>query len=114
MTPSAPVSVLPLSLDGELTVYRAVELKSILCDALARCTRLDLDLAGAAEIDTAGLQLLILLKREAQLAGKELRVVAHGETVREVIEFANLAAFFGDPLFITAGEMAVRSPGPAA
>ena len=55
-----------------------------------------------AEIDTAGFQLLMLVKREARRLGKEARIVAHGEAVRELIEFYNVAADFGDPLLIPA------------
>ena len=56
------------------------------------------------EIDTAGLQLLILLKKEAQRTGKDLSIVAHSQSVRAVIDFCNLAAELGDPLVIPAAE----------
>ena len=56
------------------------------------------------DIDTAGLQLLILLKKEAQRAGKRVAIVAHSQAVRSVIDFCNLAAELGDPLVIPAAE----------
>ena len=56
------------------------------------------------EIDTAGLQLLILLKKEAQRAGKTISIVAHSQSVRAVIDFCKLAAELGDPLVIPAAE----------
>ena len=59
-----------LSLTEDLTIYHALEQKTILLDALADADDLELDLMQVGEIDAAGLQLLILLKKEAQRAGK--------------------------------------------
>jgi anti-sigma B factor antagonist len=88
----------------ELTIYHALEQKSALLDALGACDELELDLAQVGEIDSAGLQLLILLKQEAQRAGKRLSIVAHSQAVRAAIDFCNLAAQFGDPLLIPVAE----------
>ena len=96
----------PLSLTEDLTVYHALEQKQMLLDALAANDELELDLLRVSEIDTAGLQLLILLKKEAQRAGKRLSIVAHSQSVRAVIDFCNLAAELGDPLVIPAAESA--------
>jgi len=93
-----------LSLSDDLTIYHALEQKSALLDALASADELELDLQPVSEIDTAGLQLLILLKKEAQRAGKRVSVVAHSQAVREVIDFCNLATELGDPLVIPAAE----------
>jgi len=95
-----------LSLTEDLTIYHALEQKMTLLDALAATTELELDLLQVGEIDTAGLQLLILLKKEAQRAGKRVAIVAHSQAVRSVIDFCNLAAELGDPLVIPAAESA--------
>lgn len=91
-----------LSLSENLTIYHALELKQRLIDALATRDELELNLSGVGEMDTAGLQLLILLKREAQRAGKCVRIVAHSQAVSSLIDFCNLGAAFGDPLVIAA------------
>ncbi len=93
-----------LTLQEDLTIYHALEQKRQLLDALAQADALELDLSQVAEMDTAGLQLLILLKREAQKAGKQATIVAHSQAVRSVIDFCNLAAYLGDPLVIPAKE----------
>ena len=93
-----------LSLTEDLTIYHALEQKNILLDALASTSELELDLLQVSDIDTAGLQLLILLKKEAQLAGKRVAIVAHSQAVRSVIDFCNLATELGDPLVIPAAE----------
>ena len=96
----------PLSLTEDLTIYHALEQKHMLLDALGSTDELELDLMQVGEIDTAGLQLLILLKKEAQRTGKRLSIVAHSQSVRAVIDFCNLAAELGDPLVIPAAETA--------
>ena len=52
----------------------------------------------------AGLQLLLLLKREAQRGDKRVALIRHSQAVRATIEFCNLAAELGDPLVIPAAE----------
>ena len=94
------------SLSEDLTIYHALEQKKTLLDALGEADELELDLLQVGEIDTAGLQLLILLKKEAQRAGKRVSIVAHSQAVRSVIDFCNLAAELGDPLVIPAAEAA--------
>lgn len=95
-----------LTLAENLTIYHALDQKQQLLDALSNADELELDLMQVGEIDTAGLQLLILLKKEAQRAGKRLSIVAHSQAVRAVIDFCNLAAELGDPLVIPAAETA--------
>ena len=93
-----------LSLTEDLIIYHALEQKNALLAALAGTDDLELDLMHVGEIDTAGLQLLILLKKEAQRAGKTISIVAHSQSVRAVIDFCKLAAELGDPLVIPAAE----------
>ena len=93
-----------LSLTEDLTIYHALEQKNALLAALAGTDDLELDLMHVGEIDTAGLQLLILLKKEAQRAGKTISIVAHSQSVRAVIDFCKLAAELGDPLVVPAAE----------
>lgn len=95
-----------LAIIEDLTIYNAAEQKSQLCEALAATDALELDLSQVAEIDTAGLQILILAKREATQLGKRLEIVAHSPAVSQTLDFCNLTAFFGDPVVITAREQA--------
>ena len=88
----------------DLTIYHAQEHKDRLLAALDTGDGLELDLSQVGEIDTAGLQLLILAKQEAARKEKTLDIVAHSPAVRETLDFCNLTAFFGDPVIITARE----------
>jgi anti-anti-sigma factor len=96
MNPS--VADTTLRLEGELTIYRAAELKPLLLDALRAAAVLEIDLAGVADIDSAGVQLLMLAKRQALAEGRRLRLTAPSAAVVDVFELLGLAAIFGDDL----------------
>jgi anti-anti-sigma factor len=95
-----------LVLESDLTIYNAAGHKQALLDALDATELVELDLARVGEIDSAGLQVLLLAKRESLAAGKEMRIVAHSPAVQELLEFLNVASYFGDPLVIPARDMA--------
>lgn len=91
-----------LMVDGEMNIYNALEVKSHLVGAVRAADVLELDLSHVSEIDTAGLQLLLLAKQESVRLDKTLRITAHSDAVRELIDFYNVGAFFGDPVVILA------------
>ncbi|NTV94593.1 MAG: STAS domain-containing protein [Thiobacillus sp.] len=95
-----------LALEEDMTIYNAMPIKEKLLSALDGCHELELDLSLVGEIDTTGVQLLIMAKQEANRLLKSLRLVAHSAPVREVLDFYNIAAYFGDPLHIPARERA--------
>lgn len=83
--------------EGDLTIFRVSELKGPLLDAVAgRAQRaILLDLAEVDEMDTAGYQLLWLLKREAEAAGGSLRIAAMSSPVRGVLDLYHALVPFG-------------------
>lgn len=83
---------------ADLSIYSVLEKQRELLRLLDDASPLELDLAEVRRIDAAGLQLLILLKREAVARGCQLRLVGCSEPVREAIEFCNLVAGLGEPL----------------
>lgn len=95
-----------LVISQDLSIYHAAALKPLLLDALAVSDELELNLSQVEKIDAAGLQLLVLLKKEAQRCGKRVRIVAHSQAVSSLIDFCNMAAELGDPLIIPAREAA--------
>lgn len=86
----------------DFTIYRVAELKPVLLAVIQEGEHIELDLSGVEHMDSAGCQLLIFAKREAVAAGKTLAIVAHSPAVQSLIEFYNLAAWFGDPLVVPA------------
>lgn len=95
-----------LHIEGELTIFRAMELKPVI---LADPPPQEIDLSGVTEMDTAGLQLLILAKRTAVAAQRELHLVRHSPAVLEVFDILNMAAYFGDHLIMDSTVGTARS-----
>ncbi|WP_395702306.1 lipid asymmetry maintenance protein MlaB [Aquabacterium sp.] len=91
-----------ICITGEMTIYRAAELKPLLLQALADGdgAPIEIDLAEVSEFDAAGLQLLMAAKTAATAAGRALRLQGHSPAVLDVFELLDVAAFFGDPLLI--------------
>ena len=91
-----------ISLDGEMTIYRAADLKVMLLEALRKTRVLEVDLSAVTELDTAGLQVLMLAKQTAAAEQRELRLLQHSPAVVEIFEMLDLVAFFGDAVLIHA------------
>jgi anti-anti-sigma factor len=87
-----------MHIEGDMTIYQAADLKARLESLLQQPGPLEVDLSAVTEIDTTGVQLLMLAKRCALAAKKELHLVAHSQAVLEAFELLDLAAYFGDPL----------------
>lgn len=81
---------------GELTIHTAAEQRARLVAALEAADGLALDLAQVTELDTAGLQILILLRREAAAAGKPFSLAGHPPGVLDVFALANRSAQLAD------------------
>ncbi|MBC9248819.1 hypothetical protein A9179_00885 [Pseudomonas alcaligenes] len=88
------------AVQGEFNIYHANQLKDELLDLLGQHQQLDIDLANVQDFDSSGVQILLMLKREAQRRNKQLTFVQHSHSVREVLDLLNLVAELGDPLVI--------------
>lgn len=88
-----------LRIVGELTIFRAAELKQALLRTPAPT---EVDLSGVTEIDSAGIQLLMLAKKTALKHQRDFRLVAHSEPVMDVFELLDVARYFNDPLVMVA------------
>lgn len=94
-----------LTIENELTIFNAGDQKTRLFNFLNAGDELEINLSQVAEIDTAGLQLLILAKRQAAQQGKILRFVMHSKELLAVLELANLTAAFGDQVILVHDEV---------
>ncbi len=91
-------------LDGEMTIYTAAEQKTALFDELEHCDTLTLDLAAVDEIDSAGIQILLALKRQADQTECELQLLSPSPSVREVMDLLELDTYFSDAPLESADE----------
>ena len=85
---------LRLTVEGAMTVYEAGADKTGLLEALADGKSLEIDLAQVDEIDTAGLQLLALARREGLKNGKPVRLLAPSVAVLEATDRYGLGSWF--------------------
>jgi len=83
------------AIEGDCNIYRAAELKAELLQALQAGATLELDLSDVSELDTAGVQLLLLAEREARARGGALRLVAASPAADEVLALFDLRSLFG-------------------
>ncbi len=90
-----------LTITDELTIFTAMSQKSALLAFLNADDNLEIDLSKVEEMDTAGLQLLILIKREAAQLGKSISFVMHSKVVLEILELTNLTTAFGDQVVLS-------------
>ena len=68
---AAKVAIAPLRVEGDMTIYQAAELKQTLLASLATTSPLVLDLSAVSEIDTSGVQLLMMAAQYARACGQE-------------------------------------------
>ena len=80
----------------KMTIHTAASHKEALLGYLEQCTELQIDLSQVSDMDSAGLQVLLLTKREANQSNKRVRLVAHSPATQAVFELLNIAFHFDD------------------
>lgn len=73
-----------VKIEGDMTIYTALEMKEKLLEPIEKCKSMELELSQVQDIDTAGIQLLGLLKREAVARDINLEFKNHSTTVQDV------------------------------
>jgi anti-anti-sigma factor len=89
------------TVSGELSIYTASNEKQNLLAFLQSGDELEVNLSQVSEFDTAGLQVLIVLKQAAHQHQKILRYVMHSKAVLDVLEMTNMTGIFGDQVVLT-------------
>ncbi len=82
---------LQLTLRGSLTIFQAAERKPELLHALALAQRVVvLDMSAVDEIDTAGIQLVLLLRRELIASARHLELGSCSPAVLSALDLLQL------------------------
>jgi len=97
-----------IAVSGEMTIYSAAELKNRLLAAVAGSQVVECDLTEVTDFDSAGVQLLALLQRQAG-AGGSMSITGASETVRELLDLYRLSG----GLVANAAESDARRTGDA-
>jgi anti-anti-sigma regulatory factor len=79
-----------VAVDGELTIMTAAEQLDRLLGALRGSNGLRVDLSGVEDLDTAGLQVLLVARREADRLHLPFELGAPGELVAASLAIAGL------------------------
>jgi len=79
-----------------MTIYNAVTLKEQLISCLENNNGIVLDLSSISEMDTAGLQVLILAQQHALQSGKLFQLADCSSIVQEIFELCNLNTLFSN------------------
>lgn len=85
-----------LLLEEEMTIYTASDLKDKLFAAVKDHANTELDLSQVCEIDAAGLQILVLLKREAKRLRKTVSFTRLSPAVQELLSVFGMDTFFDE------------------
>lgn len=83
-----------ITLAAQLTIYQAAECYATLSDVLQRYSELHLDLSAVTEIDSAGMQVLLQLARQAGLEGFDIRFLTPSEEIAALMQLYQLTADF--------------------
>lgn len=89
-----------MQIEGEMTIFAAQELKDSMLPPLLRARITEIDLSQVTEIDSAGLQLMLLAKLESMTRGNTLRFTGHSQPVQEMLDLTDMVGFFGDPVLL--------------
>lgn len=87
-----------LALAGELTIHHSAAVKERLLASIRACARVDVDLSSVTDIDTAGMQVLLIAKREAEASGARLQLGGLSAAVLDLVGLFNLADQFVPPV----------------
>jgi len=93
-----------LHIEGDMTIYTAANMKNELMTHMDQPSEREIDLSEVSEMDSAGLQILILAKREAEKHGTSLRLIGLSRAVLDVLDMCNFASYFGDPVVLSCNE----------
>jgi anti-anti-sigma factor len=94
-------NLISISILNEMNIYSATELKTLLDKLIDDKRDMEINLDGVSEIDSAGIQLLMLIKQERNNNNLRLSLVQHSNAVLDAFEFLGLVSYFNDPILLT-------------
>lgn len=90
---------------GELTIYTAKEWRDRLMNEMTGSDDIQVDLTDVSEIDSAGLQLLLSMQRQAGIEGRHLQFGQCSSAVSTLFDFTRLMpSLNSDPHNMAKGE----------
>jgi anti-sigma B factor antagonist len=93
-----------VSVSGDFTISNAEAIRTQLQEAIESAEDIEVDLTEVAEIDSAGLQIMVAAKREAGARHRSLRFAGHSTAVLDALDLLDLSAHLGDPVVLRSGD----------
>ncbi len=87
--------VLNIRVSGEMTIHNARELKKGLAEHLFSAKDIEMDLTDVSEMDTAGLQLMVLAMKESMDSGMRLKIASLSGPAERIITLYDMNEFLG-------------------
>lgn len=84
-----------MRIEGELTIYKAAEAMEQLIPYWNDFQRFEIDLSEITDIDTAGVQLLLIFSRKTEGMENGIRLLGTSQPVNEALIIYRLAPRFG-------------------
>ncbi|MDH5518512.1 MAG: STAS domain-containing protein [Gammaproteobacteria bacterium] len=89
-----------IQIPADMTIYEAGELKELFESSLSAANCINVSLNNVTEIDTAGIQLMVSLKKNAARDNKVVNFTAHSSAVVSLLDLFDMTTYFGDPIVI--------------
>lgn len=89
-------------LNGEITIFQADELFSLLKPLVVNNKDLTLDAGDANEMDSSAVQILLVVRDALKANGKELTLVNHSDAVLDIMAVMGMSGCFNDPVLESA------------
>ena len=99
MSPESRI-VARLEFEGEMTIFQVAELKEALQKALEGNEALEINLSRVTELDTAGVQMMLVAQAEAAALGLSLQWVGHSPSVLKTLRRLSLESELGETVAI--------------
>jgi anti-sigma B factor antagonist len=86
-----------LRVEGDMTIYAAAGIKDQLFALAPDCgADIELDLSAVSALDTAGLQIMLMLRRLAHSKGAAFRLLRPSHAAIEVLELCGMQKLISD------------------
>lgn len=83
---------------GEITIFQADEMFSLLKPLVAECKDIHIDAGGVTEMDSSAVQILLVVRDAVKANGKQLTLSDHSDAVLELMGVMGTSGYFNDPV----------------
>lgn len=83
-----------LVITGDMTVSSLLDMKESILEGITGVEKVEFDLSGVEDMDSAGFQILYAVKKYAETNGQEFRISAYSSSVVTYLDTYNMHDYF--------------------